>query len=338
MQKQKIIVTGGAGYIGSHAVKLLLDKNYEVVVIDNLYRGYKQVIEILQKIYGNKKLKFYQLDLKDYSKVENIFLIEKPDLIMHFAALCLVDESMKKPEEYFENNIVGSLNVLKAMVKANVKKIVFSSTCAVYGESQYLPIDEDHPTIPLNPYGESKLVAEKMLKWFGKIYNINYAIFRYFNVGGSENDGSIGDSKKPSQLLMQNVVRGALNIEPFKLTCPEVNTPDKTPIRDYIDVVDLVTAHLMVIDHLGKDIINEVFNLGVGRGSSVLEIVNQVKKLTKTDFLINKGKPREGEYAEIYADSSKAKKIIGWTPKKGIKESVDSLIKWYKRHPNGWEY
>lgn len=334
----KILVTGGAGYIGSHAVKLLLDKGYKVVVIDNLYRGYKQVIDFLQEKYKKSNLVFYRADLKNYSDIEKILLNEKPDAVLHFAALCLVNESMEKPEEYFENNVVGSLNLFKAMIKARIKKIIFSSTCAVYGESQYLPVDENHPTNPSNPYGESKLLTEKIIKWFNQVYGINYAIFRYFNVAGAADDGTIGDSKKPSQLLMQNAVRGALNIEPFKLTCPKVNTQDSTPIRDYINVVDLVTAHVMALDHLGKDIKNDVFNLGVGKGNSVLEIVNKVKELTGADFSVIQGESRKGEYAEIYADNSKAKKVLGWEPKRNIKDSVESLINWYKLHPNGWEY
>lgn len=337
-ENNKILVTGGAGYIGSHAVKLLLEKKYKVVVIDNLYRGYLQVIEQLQKKYGFNNLIFYKSDLRNYQDVLNILQEEKPDAVLHFAALCLVNESMEKPEDYFENNVIGSINLLKAMLNTNVKKLVFSSTCAVYGENQYLPVDEKHPTNPTNPYGESKLMTEKIIKWFSKTYGFNYSIFRYFNVSGAFDDGSIGDSKKPSQLLMQNAVRGALKIEPFKLTCPKVATSDGTPIRDYVNVVDLVTAHVVVLDYLKKGILNETFNLGSGKGNSVMEIINQVKSLTGFDFVVQKTDVRKGEYAEIYADITKVSRALSWKPERSVKKSVESMIKWYKKNPNGWEY
>ncbi len=334
----KILVTGGAGYIGSHAVKLLLEKKKKVVVIDNLYRGYLQAIETLQKKFGKQNLIFYKTDLKDFSSLNRILKKEKPEGVMHFAALCLVNESMEKPEEYFENNVLGTLNLLKAIKQNKVGNLIFSSTCAVYGESQYLPVDEKHPANPTNPYGESKLVAEKMIYWFGKIYNLKYAILRYFNVSGASSDGLIGDSKKPSQLLVQNAVRGALDIEPFKLTCPKVKTKDGTPIRDYINVEDLVEAHLAALNYLKKDGESNIFNLGTGKGNSVLEVVETVKKITGVEFPIGKGETRKGEYGAIYANINKAKKILKWKPKRALKESVLSLVKWYKHHPQGWQY
>lgn len=336
-QQVKILVTGGAGYIGSHAVKLLLEKKYQVVVIDNLHRGYLEVIRVLQKKYGHSNLKFYQADLRNQKEIEKIFKKERPEGVMHFAALCLVSESMEKPEEYFENNVLGSLNLLKAIIQSKTNYLIFSSTCAVYGESRYLPVDEKHPTKPTNPYGESKLIAEKMIRWVGKRHGIKYAIFRYFNVSGASTDKLIGDSKKPSQLLVQNAVRGALKIEPFKLTCPRVKTLDGTPIRDYVNVEDLTEAHLKALKYLkrGK---SDIFNLGTGKGISVLEIIKQVQKDTGVKFKIGKGKVRKGEYAKLYANTNKAKRILGWKPKKTIKDSVSSLISWYRKRPNGWKY
>ena len=333
----KILITGGAGYIGSHAVKLMLEKGNKVVVVDNLYRGYIEAVKTLQKKFGEGNLVFYKADLRNYQKINEILKTEKPDAIMHFAALCLVNESMEKAEDYFENNVYGSLNLLKAMVANKINNIVFSSTCAVYGESQYLPVDEKHPLIPTNPYGESKLLVEKILKWFGECHGLRYAILRYFNVSGSSSDGLIGDSKKPSQLLVQNAVRGALGIEPFNLTCPKVKTKDGSPIRDYINVEDLVEAHRIALRRLINKKSSEIFNLGTGKGNSVLEVVDQVKKITGSNFPVGKVEARKGEYAEIYANISKAKKILGWKPKRTIKDSVNSLVLWYKSHPKGWK-
>lgn len=332
----KVLVTGGAGYIGSHAVKLLLEKKFPVVVLDNLCRGYRQPITVLQNKFGAKNLRFYQADLKNSASLNQILKKEKPQGVMHFAALCLVSESMKKPEDYFENNVYGSFNLLKAIIANKINNFVFSSTCAVYGESQYLPVDEKHPLNPTNPYGESKLMVEKMIRWFGQLHNLRYVILRYFNVSGAASDGLIGDSKKPSQLLVQNAVRGALNIEPFKLTCPKVKTKDNTPIRDYINVEDLVAAHLAALEFLQKGGRSETFNLGTGKGNSVLEVVKQVQKITGVEFPIKKGNTRRGEYAEIYANIDKAKKILGWRPKRTIKDSIKSLVKWYQNYPRGW--
>lgn len=334
----KYLVTGGAGYIGSHAVKTLLDKGHEVVVIDNLSRGYKQVIEVLQNKYGQEKLTFFQVDLRDGDKLDRTISEIKPEGVLHFAALCLVNESMEQPELYFENNVGGTLNLLKALKNNGVNCLVFSSTCAVYGESQYLPVDEKHPTNPSNPYGESKFLSERIIKWFGELDGLKYTIFRYFNVAGAASDGIIGDSKKPSQLLMQNAVRGALGIEPFKLTCPKVNTPDGTPIRDYINVEDLAEAHVMAMEYLQQGGENQVFNLGTGKGNSVLEIVNKVKEVTGADFEVNSGEARKGEYSEIYANTTKVNEILNWSAKRSLEDSVTSLVKWYQGHPKGWEY
>jgi len=332
----KILITGGAGYIGSHAVKLMLEKGHKVVVIDNLYRGFLEVIKTLKDKYGDDNLTFYKADLRDYEEILNILSKEKPIGVMHFAALCLVNESMEEPEKYFDNNVCGSLNLLKAILASGLNNIVFSSTCAVYGESKYLSVDEKHPLCPTNPYGESKLLVEKMINWLGQCRGLSYTIMRYFNVSGASSDGLIGDSKKPSQLLVQNAVRGALGIDVFNLTCTQVKTKDGSPVRDYINVEDLVDAHKVALDRLIAGRPSDTFNLGTGKGSSVLEVVDQVKKITGTDFPVANAEARKGEYAEIYANIKKAEKILGWKPKKTIKDSVDSLVKWYKTHPNGW--
>jgi len=275
---KKILITGCAGYIGSVATDLFLKNGYTVVGIDNFQTGYRQVIDFLKDKYSN--FVFYEKDLRD--DLSDVFEKEKNIVaVVHYAASCMVDESMKDPQKYFSNNVFGAMNLLNTMIKFDVKKIVFSSTCAVYGETQYTPVDESHPTNPVNPYGESKRMVEKVIEWYGKLLGLNYFILRYFNVCGASDDGAIGDSKKPSVLLVQNAVRGVLGIEKFYLTCPKVDTPDKTPIRDYVNVVDLNEAHLLAVEKLLREKnIFEVINLGTGTGNSVLEIVEEVEKIT----------------------------------------------------------
>ncbi len=330
-----ILVTGGAGYIGSHAVKLLLEKGFEVIVFDNLFRGYRDAIDALST-YG--KLTFVQGDLRNFVEISGLFTDHTIDAVMHFAALCLVNESMEQPQLYFQNNIIGTYNLLEAMRSNKVNKLIFSSTCAVYGESQYLPVDEKHPLNPMNPYGESKLLSEKMIRWYGEIYGFSYAILRYFNVCGASSDGRIGDSKRPSQLLMQNAVRGAMGIEPFYLTCPEVETPDKTPVRDYIDVEDLVAAHAAALEYLRKSPGCEIFNLGNGAGFSVKQIVSKVSEICGVEIPMVKGETRKGEYASIYAQPEKANITLNWKTEKSLEASIRSLQKWYEGHPQGFSH
>jgi len=249
----------------------------------------------------------------------------------------LVDESVKNPGKYFFNNVAGTANLLSTMDKYNTKKIIFSSTCATYGEAKYFPIDEKHPLNPTTPYGASKKMAEEVIQTYANLKDFKYMILRYFNVCGASDDGLIGDSKKPSSLLVQNAVRGALGIEKFYLTCPSVETPDKTPIRDYINVVDLNEAHLNALEYLIKTNKSEIINLGTGTGNSVLEVVSQVKKQTGVDIPLTKGEARQGDDAKKIADIKKAKSLLGWEPKRTIDDSIKSLIIWYKSHPQGWE-
>lgn len=338
----KILITGAGGYIGSVAAYLFLQNGYEIVALDNFSTGYRQSLELLAKKFGSDTLKVYEADLK--SDLSPIFKKEARnngeaafDAVVHYAASCVVDESMKDPGKYYYNNVVGSLNLLQAMDKYNVKKIIFSSTCAIYGEAEYFPIDEKHPLKPSSPYGSSKKMVEELIQFYSKLKEFNYVILRYFNVCGASDDGLIGDSKKPSALLVQNAVRGALGIEKFFITCPEVDTQDKTPIRDYINVVDLNEAHLKALEYLMNNGKSEIINLGTGTGNSVLEIVNKVQEVTGVKFPIEKTTPREGDDAKKIASIKRAKEVLGWQPRRTIKDSIESLVKWYKVHPEGWE-
>lgn len=335
MMTKKIMITGGAGFIGSHAVKLFLERGYQVTVFDNFFRGFHQVLTELGKLGDLQVIKG---DLRNFAEIDQALAGQNFAGVLHFAALCLVNESMEQPELYFRNNVGGTMNLLEAMQKNNVKKLIFSSTCAVYGDSQYLPMDEKHPTNPLNPYGETKLISEKMIKWYHELHSLQFAVMRYFNVCGAAADGTIGDSKKPSQLLMQNAVRGAMKIAPFSYTCPPVDTPDGTPIRDYIDVEDLVMAHLMAYEKLDDEQVNgEVFNLSNGEGFSVKEIVSAVEKEFQVEIEKVPSEARKGEYAKVYAVPQKARDFLGWRAQKTLIDSIASMKKWYTGHPQGWD-
>lgn len=331
----KILITGGGGYIGSVAAYLFLKEGYQVVVVDNFVRGYRQPLVLLQKRFPGQ-LTFYNVDIRRQD-LEKVFQKEKDiAIVVHYAALCLVDESMEKPAEYFTNNVYGSIRLLAAMDKFGVKKIIFSSTCAVYGEAQYVPIDEKHPLKPTNPYGESKKMVEEVIDWFYRLKGFQYVILRYFNVCGASDDGLIGDSKNPSSLLVQNAVRGALKIAPFYLTFPQVETKDGSPIRDYVNVVDLNEAHLKAVEYLIRGGKSEVINLGTGTGNSVLAVIKEVQRTMQVTLTLKRTTPRRGEYAKMIADISKAKKVLGWQPKRTINDSINSLVKWYRNHPHGW--
>ncbi len=332
----KVLVTGAGGYIGSVATYLLLQNGYEVVALDNFSTGYQAPLELLQEKFGKEKIRYYKADITE--EVSEVLEKEKDiSAVFHYAALCLVDESMKEPGKYFTNNIGGTLNLLLAMSKFGIPNLIFSSTCAVYGGAQYVPIDEKHPLNPDSPYGESKAIVEKIIHWYGELKGLHYIILRYFNVCGASDDGLMGDSKKPSVLLVQNAVRGALGIKPFYFTYQEVDTPDASPIRDYINVMDLNEAHLKALEYLSSGGQSETLNLGTGTGNSVLEIVEKVETATKTKINKNKSTPRQGESSKLFASIEKAKKILHWEPKRSIEDSVRSLVDWYKNHPNGWD-
>lgn len=332
---KKILLTGAGGYIGSVGAYQLLKNGYEVVGVDDLSHGYKEPLLLLQQKFGKEKFRFYITSVE--SGMQKVFWEEKHiDGVIHYAAPCSVNESMEQPAKYFNTVNIG-LALLKAMLENEVYTIVFSSTCAVYGEAAYVPVDEKHPTQPSNPYGEAKRMVEKIIKWFGLLKGVHYTILRYFNVCGASDDGLLGDSKKPSVHLMQNAVRGALGIEPFYITCPKVATPDGTPIRDYTNVVDLNEGHIKALEYLWAGGSNETINLGTGSGNSVLEIVDAVKHATGKEFDLQQGPARQGEYATMVAATDKAKKILHWQPQRSLEQSAQSLVTWYTKNPHGWK-
>jgi UDP-glucose 4-epimerase len=332
-----ILVTGGAGYIGSHNVYLLAKKGYHVIILDNLTRGFRQCIEFLQQQFPGQ-IEYEQIDLLDLNALQEFFKRHEIDAVIHFAAYCSVNEASEFPEMYYTNNVMGSLNLITTMLENNVGDIIFSSSCATYGDSEYLPLDESHPNKPLNAYGNSKYITELMLKHHSRYNVLRYIILRYFNVCGAQEDGLIGDSKRPSFHLMQNAVKGALGLEKFEFTYPKVDTPDGSPIRDYVNVMDLASAHVMALEYLDKEHTSNIFNVGTGTGISVKEIVDKVEEITGKKIEGVTGKTRKGDADKVYASIDKIRMTIRWKPTHSIEDSVNSLIKWYTSHPHGWEY
>lgn len=331
----KVLVTGAGGYIGSVSAYTLLQKGYEVVALDNFTTGFHAPLELMKEKFPDT-FRYYEVDLA--SDLSSIFEKEQNiSAVMHYAASCSVNESMQHPEKYFSNNTCATQNFLTYLLKNNIKNIIFSSTCATYGSAEYVPIDEKHPQRPDNAYGESKLLSEKIISWYQKVHGLNYVILRYFNVCGATDDGEIGDSKKPSVHLMQNAVRGALGIEPFQLTCGTFDTPDGTPIRDYVNVVDLNNAHILALEYLMKGGQSEMINLGTGNGNSVKEIVNKVQEITGKQFDLKQGEARKGESPKLIASTEKAKSVLGWEPEHSLEDSVKTLVDWYTKHPKGWD-
>lgn len=324
----KILVTGGAGYIGGITARLLAKEKHNVVIFDNLSVGTQAQVDFL-------RLPLVKGDLLNFQQVEKA--VRGVGAVIHFAARTEAGLSPNEPLNFFENNVVGSLNLLKAMVANQVKYLIFSSSSEVYGESQFLPITENHPFVPVNPYGLSKLMTEQMLPWFESKFGLHSVCLRYFNAAGAALDGQLGNAKLPPTLLITCAVRGALKLQPFHFTYAPVETPDGSPVRDYVHVEDLARGHLMALDYLIKQNKSDFFNLGTGKGYSVREVVEMVKKLTGADFTTTIGKRRANEPAAKHASFKKAKKMLGWEPKLNMEEIIRSEVLWQKNHPQGWE-
>src|SRR3989338_11189114 len=296
---KKILITGAGGYIGSVAASPFLEQGYDVGGGDNFMRGFREPLEYLQKRYDADHMSWYELDVRNVDNLAQVMEQELPEIVLHYAALCNVGESEKHPELYFDNNIQGVLGVLGAMQKLGLSKLVFSSTCSLYGEPERDTLDEQHPVRPTShPYGESKYMCERVIDWYAKVHGFQYIFLRYFNVCGATDDGTIGDSKNPSFHLMQNAIRGALGIAEFYLNNTKVNTPDETPIRDYVNVVDLNEAHVKAVEFLLNGGISSIFNLGTGTGNSVMEIISAVEKITGKKLALREGERRSGDVSK----------------------------------------
>jgi len=324
----RILVTGGAGYVGSHCVRPLLEAGHDVVVYDNLRQGHKGAVPAGLIVEG---------DLTDAARLKAVFTARKFDAVMHFAALALVGESVEKPHIYYRNNVLGSFQLLEAMREAGVRRIVFSSTTATYGTPTVMPIAETTLQQPINPYGFSKLVVERMLGDYAAAYGFGYATLRYFNAAGAAADGSIGEDHTPESHLIPIVLQVALGQRAsVSIFGDDYPTPDGTCIRDYVHVEDLAAAHLAALARLeaGQGI---KVNLGTGRGYSVREVIEACRKVTGHPIPATIGPRRPGDPPELVADARLARKLLDWTPKHTTIESiVESAWRWHRGHPRGY--
>lgn len=302
----RILIVGGAGYIGSHTVKLLVEQGYTCIVLDNLVYGHREAVY--------KKAFFHQADLLDKESLNDVFSQYNPDAVIHFAAYAYVGESVTNPAKYYKNNVTGTLNLLDTMLKHNVKKIVFSSTCATYGNPQYTPIDEKHPQAPINPYGQSKLMVENIFQDYEKAYGLQHISLRYFNAAGCSEDGALGESHEPEThlipLVLKTIKGERENISVFGTN---YDTPDGTCLRDYIHVEDLAEAHILALKKLGN--FCGCINLGTGVPTSVKEIIAAAEKVTGKMCSAEYAPRRPGDPAILYAANDLAKKVLGWEPR-----------------------
>lgn len=323
-----ILITGGAGYIGSHTVRYLQEKGEEVIVLDNLQTGHKESVEVE---------KFYNIDLRD-EEIDRVF--EENDIkgVIHFAANSLVGVSMTDPYSYYHNNVYGTLCLLRAMKDHGVENIVFSSTAAVYGEPENIPILESDRTLPTNPYGETKLAMEKMMKWFDEAYGMRYVSLRYFNAAGAHKDGDIGEAHNPETHLIPLVLQVPLGLrDHITIFGDDYDTKDGTCIRDYIHVWDLADAHYLALKYLMDKNKSQIFNLGSGNGFSVKEIIEVAKEVTAMDIKTEIGERRPGDPAVLIASSQKIKEELGWNPQStNIHEIIEDAWRFHKNKPKGY--
>jgi len=319
----RILITGGAGYIGSHVNKYLNKIGVETVVIDNLINGHREFVK-----WGE----FYELDLSDRAKMCEFLKRKRIDAVMHFAAFAYVGESVKKPAEYYFNNVCNTLNLLKAMLEADINTLVFSSTCAVYGNPEYIPIDEKHPKNPINPYGRSKLTVENILEDFAQAYGLKYASLRYFNAAGADKEAEIGEWHEPETHLIPNVLDAVLGIkEHVEIFGTDYNTPDGTCVRDFIHVEDLAYAHILALEYIMEENTSVVLNLGTGKGYSIREVINIVEKIAGKKVKVKESSRRPGDPPVLVADPSYAKKLLKWEPEYGIYDIIESAWIWHRK-------
>ncbi len=320
----KILITGGAGYIGSFMVKRLLERGDEITVIDSLERGHQEVVD--------EKAKLYIGNLLDKDFVSKVFSENKFDGVIHFAGFISMGESMENPYLYFQNNVFSSLNLIEEMTKANVNNLIFSSTAGVYGDPAKLPIPEENPTNPTNPYGESKLMVEKIMTWYAKTKKLSGIALRYFNAAGAALDGSMGEQHNPESHIIPKLIKSLIEDKPFNLFGTDYQTKDGTCVRDYIHVLDLVEAHVLALEKLVKEPGNYIYNIGTGRGYSNKEVIEMVEKVSGQKVNVQDSPRRPGDADELIADSTKIRSELGFSPKYSDLETIiKTAWQWHKK-------
>lgn len=326
-----VLVLGGAGYIGSHTVYELIDSGEEVVIADNLQTGYQEAV--------HPKAKFYKGDIRDKEFLDKLFKEEKIDSVIHFAANSLVGESMVDPLKYYDNNLYGTMVLLKSMVESGIDKIVFSSTAATYGEPESIPILETDRTEPTNTYGETKLSMEKMFKWVSKAHGLKYVSLRYFNACGAHISGEIGEAHNPESHLIPIILQVPNGQrKEIGIFGDDYNTKDGTCVRDYIHVTDLAQAHILAVKYLREGNDSNIFNLGNGVGFTVKEVIECARKVTGHKIPAVISPRRAGDPAVLIASSEKAKQVLGWKPEhESLEEIIETAWKWHKNHPKGFQ-
>jgi len=320
----KILVVGGAGYIGSVCAELLLNEGHTVAVFDNLSEGHRAAIDA--------RAEFFEGDLAALEQIQSVLASFQPDAVMHFAASALVGESMQNPSKYFRNNIANGLNLLDAMIASGVNRFVFSSTCAIFGPPERLPIDEDLPKRPINPYGESKLAFEQVLRWYGEIHGLRFVSLRYFNAAGASEN--FGEQHRIETHLIPNVLKVALGQKPHvEIYGTDYDTPDGTCIRDYIHILDLSQAHILALNSAKSDF----FNLGTGGGTSVREVIDACGRVTGREIPVVEKPRRPGDPPRLIAASDKIQRDLGWRPQfQNLEAIIESAWRWHQKFPNGY--
>ncbi len=326
-----ILVLGGAGYIGSHMVDRLLAANREVVVVDNLLTGHRASVPA--------GVPFYEVDIRDKAALDDVFTKENIDQVVHFAASSIVPESMADPLKYFDNNTFGMIALLEVMLKHDVKQIVFSSTAATYGTPEESPIKETTPQNPINPYGESKLQMEHIMKWADQAYGLKWVALRYFNVAGAKPDGSIGEDHPIETHLVPIILETALGLrDKIMMFGDDYNTPDGFNVRDYVHVQDLADAHILALDYLAQGHESNQFNLGSATGFSVKEMVEAARVATGQAIPAEVAPRRAGDPDSLVASSTKAREVLGWAPQfDDVKEIIKTAWTWHQLHPKGYD-
>ena len=325
---QKILVTGGAGYIGSFMVRELQSKGFDVVILDNLSCGHKDAVQ---------GFRLEEIDLvSQKDKLDSLLSSEKFNGVVHMASFIQMGESFVNPEKYYRNNVIGFINLLGSMVKNKVSNIILSSSAGVYGNPVKVPIEESDPKNPLNPYGETKYIMERMLEDYDAAYGLKFMSLRYFNAAGAALDGSIGEAHPEESHLIPNIIKKALKGEEIEIFGSDYQTPDGTNVRDYIHVLDLVETHSIAMQKLLGGAESNFYNVGIGKGYSNKEVIDMVKNVTRLNLNIKYGARRSGDADALYASTLKIKKDFNWSPRYGLKEIVESAYLWHKSHPAGF--